>query len=457
LYLKNDLDLKRILDKFLKSDDKRSEKAKINIFYSIGIKGVSVLTYLLLVPITLKYLNPTEYGIWLTLSSILMWINTFDIGLGNGLRNKLTEVVAKNDWVLARAYISTTFSILTIIMFCVFVLFMIINYFLNWYSILNVPMSLVPNMNKIIIITFVIFCLTFVFKIIGNIFLALQRPAINNLMVMLGQLLALIIIYGCTFFTKGSLLKVAIIYSLSPLVVYIVAIFITFYKTYPQLKPGFSYYRKEYIRDLMSVGGYFFILQIAGLILFSTTNVIISNKFGPEKVTIYNIAYRYFSVVPMLFSIVLTPIWSATTDAYIKEDMQWIRSSMSKVNKLLIATLFLLVIMVFVSPFVYRIWIGDEIEIPFPLTFFMSLYIFILVISLSYSSFLNGIGKLKIQVYNTCIVAALFLPLAFLLSDIYSVLGLTIALIVVNFSGLILNIIQFRKIISGKAFGLWNK
>jgi O-antigen/teichoic acid export membrane protein len=130
---------------------------------------------------------------------------------------------------------------------------------------------------------------------------------------------------------------------------------------------------------------------------------------------------------------------------------------MSKVNKLLIATLFLLVIMVFVSPFVYRIWIGDEIEIPFPLTFFMSLYIFILVISLSYSSFLNGIGKLKIQVYNTCIVAALFLPLAFLLSDIYSVLGLTIALIVVNFSGLILNIIQFRKIISGKAFGLWNK
>lgn len=45
---------------------------------------LSIIISLLLVPVTLNYLNSYEYGVWLTLSSILVWINYFDIGLGNG-------------------------------------------------------------------------------------------------------------------------------------------------------------------------------------------------------------------------------------------------------------------------------------------------------------------------------------------------------------------------------------
>ena len=43
-------------------------------------KGGTILISLILVPMTLSYLNPYEYGIWLTLSSTLAWIYTFDIG-----------------------------------------------------------------------------------------------------------------------------------------------------------------------------------------------------------------------------------------------------------------------------------------------------------------------------------------------------------------------------------------
>lgn len=79
----------------LSSGDERTIKVKKNILASVLIKGVDFLVYLLLVPVTLGYLNQYEYGIWLTLSSILMWINSFDIGLGNGLRNKLSEALAQ--------------------------------------------------------------------------------------------------------------------------------------------------------------------------------------------------------------------------------------------------------------------------------------------------------------------------------------------------------------------------
>ena len=75
-----------LLSKFFKGDT-RSVKAKKNIIVSGFIKGADMLVYLLLVPLTLGYLNAYEYGIWLTLNSLLTWIDSFDIGLGNGLRN----------------------------------------------------------------------------------------------------------------------------------------------------------------------------------------------------------------------------------------------------------------------------------------------------------------------------------------------------------------------------------
>ncbi|MDE7189740.1 MAG: hypothetical protein K2N96_06305, partial [Muribaculaceae bacterium] len=81
---------------FFKGEE-RTVKAKKNILASILIKGIDAVVYLLLVPVTLGYLNPYEYGIWLTLNSMLMWINSFDIGLGNGMRNKLAEAIAQNN------------------------------------------------------------------------------------------------------------------------------------------------------------------------------------------------------------------------------------------------------------------------------------------------------------------------------------------------------------------------
>ena len=68
---------------------KRTSLLKKNIAASILIKGISILSSLLLVPLTLDYVNKELYGIWLTLSSIVVWINFFDIGLTLGLKNRL--------------------------------------------------------------------------------------------------------------------------------------------------------------------------------------------------------------------------------------------------------------------------------------------------------------------------------------------------------------------------------
>ena len=118
----------------------RSSKFKTNIIVSVFFKSADTLIYLLLVPITLGYLNPYEYGIWLTLSSVLAWIDSFDIGLGNGLRNKLAESIANNDKIKARKYVSTTFFMLLILMAILLVIGLLVIHWINWEEVLNLSL-----------------------------------------------------------------------------------------------------------------------------------------------------------------------------------------------------------------------------------------------------------------------------------------------------------------------------
>ena len=113
-------------------ESSRSEKVKKNIFLSFILQFISIGTNFLLVPLTLHYLDTERYGIWLTLSSIVSWISFLDIGLGNGLRNKFAEAVAKKELHLARMYVSSTYALLSVIISAMFILFLFAQMFLPW-------------------------------------------------------------------------------------------------------------------------------------------------------------------------------------------------------------------------------------------------------------------------------------------------------------------------------------
>ena len=449
------MNIKAKIYHFWNNPDGRTQKVNRNISYSLIIKGFGILISLLLVPLTLGYLDAYEYGIWLTLNSILLWINSFDIGLGNGLRNKLAIAVAKGDYTLGRIYVSTTFYSLIIIMLFLFAITYFCCISIDWYSVLNVNEDSIPGLEKVVIYSFACFCLNFVFKFVGNVYLALQMPAITNFLNVLGHVFSLLFIWILTKVTDGSLLYVAVVYSISPVLVYMLAYPITFYVRYRILAPSFSLVRFSYLKDLMGIGLQFFFLQIAGIILFASSNLVMSHMLGPESVTPYNIAYRYFSVIPLGYTILISPMWSAVTDAYVKGDIEWIKKSMRKMRTLLLCTAVIIVLMIIFSDFVYRIWVGGAIEIPWKLSLCMGIYIYVLVWSLSYSHFLNGIGKLRIQVLNTFVVAILFYPLAILLVEYWKGVGMVSVMILVNLSGALLNTIQFNKIVNKTDEGLW--
>ena len=126
---------KKYISTFFTKGHSRTLLAKKNIAASFVVKGLSVLINLALVPLTINYVNPSQYGIWLTLSSIIAWFSFFDVGFGHGLRNKFAEAKALGEFEKARSYVSTTYAVLFLLFFTVWCIFYVCNFFIDWTKI----------------------------------------------------------------------------------------------------------------------------------------------------------------------------------------------------------------------------------------------------------------------------------------------------------------------------------
>ena len=435
----------------------RSLAAKKNILASFIIKAFSIAISIVLVPLTIHYVNSSSYGIWLTLSSIVGWLSFFDIGFGNGLRNKFAEAIAANKEDLARIYVSTTYAILSLIIGGVILLFFIVNPFINWSVVLNAPPAMAGELSILAIIVFVFFCLRFIFQLLSTVLTANQEPAKGSFLELLGSMVSLVIIYVLTKTTSGNLLYLGAALSFTPVIVLIVSSFWLYSRGYKKFVPSLKYVNFSYAHDLMSLGLKFFVIQIAAMVLFNTDNIIIIQLLGSDAVTTYNVAYKLFSIVIMVFTIISTPLWSAFTDAYAKNDIQWIRSTILTMEKIWLLLSVFTIILLFVSPMVYKLWLGDTVQVPFALSVAMTSYIIVYVWQTIHVFLLNGIGKIKLQLYLVIFSSLINIPLAIFLGNKFGLVGITAtSTILFAVMGTIFSI-QTRKILNNTATKIWNE
>lgn len=437
--------------------DYRSKLLLKNIGIGFFAKGFSILISFFCVPITLGYLNDYEYGVWITLNSIFSWISLTDIGLGNGLRNKLTEALAQKDYDRARGLVSTAFLSISIIIIIVYILFLSACHFINWYTILNVEPSKIMDLEKVIIFSCGFICLGFIFRLLGNIFMALQIPSINDILNLICGIISFLAIYILAATTqKGSLLYVASIFTGVPLIVYSTACIITF-TLKKHISPRLYFVKLKYVRTIYSLGFKFFILQISGILIFTTSNLIISQLFGPKEVTPYNLAFKYMSILSIGFTIVLTPFWSAVTDAITRGEYDWVKKTVISLNKIWGLSVICAIIMTIICDWVYKIWLNDSIDIPMHLTIACAAYACVSNWNNIYSYILSGTGKLQIQLWLASFQGIIYIPCAIILGKVMGLVGIPIALTCVLLLSSILPPIQCYKIINQTASGIWTK
>jgi O-antigen/teichoic acid export membrane protein len=407
----------------------------------------------------LAYLDILKYGIIIIMLYLVAWFNVLDFGLGHGLRNKFTEALGLNKHKQARIYVSTCYSMLGIISIIFFSFFLFFNQFLPWQKILAVDQSFNEEILILSLIIFGCFSLNLVLNTISNILWADQKSSIADLNLLITKIVIIVIIYIFTKTSSSSLIYVGLTYSVTPLLVLFIFSLYLYNSKYKDYSPSFKFVDFKFGKKLYEIGWKFFILQISYIVLMLTDNIIITQLYGPETVTPYHIAGKYYSVALTLFLIISSATRSAFTEAFTKKKFSWIKDTMNKQKKILIGVIILIIVMIAASNYAFKIWVGEKIIIDYQLSIGWGLFVIIYSYSVIYIHFLNGVGKFKLQMINASIGATINIPLSIFLAKYVGLgsAGVILATSITLAIYLIFGKIQYEKIINNKATGIWNE
>lgn len=428
-----------------------------NILFSGILKVIGLLTSLIIVPVTINYLNNEVYGIWMTITSMLFWINTFDIGLGNGMRNYLTESLSKGDYEKGRAYISTTFILLTFIVLAMALVLAIPMMTLNFNKVFNTMAINQEDLRNVMFVAIGFTLVNFVMKNIGYIFIALQKYALNDLLAISGNVISLIIIFFLTKFTTGNLMYVVLAYTATFTVIYLAAAIPVFMK-YPKLKPGVKYFDKSLSKQIVGKGMGFFVIQISScLVIFGAANLFITQFCGPAQVTVYNIAYKYFNLLVIAYTILISPMWNAYTDALVKDDWEWIGHTFHRAIRFWGLSVLGGLVMLALSQLFYSLWVGQKVEVPLSVSFSVLIYVCFFNFNNCVTYLINGLNKIRVQIMTSLFFTAVYILSVFLLKGRFGIEGIVLSMAVSYAAMSIIHLYQCELLIRHRARGIWNK
>lgn len=439
------------------SGSSRTQVVKKNIMGTFVLRITNIAISLLLVPATIGYVSADLYGVWLALASIMTWLNFADIGFTLGLKNKLAEALAKEDYDRGKALVSTTYCMMLLIFVPVCVVLEFLIPFINWTSLLNVDPVYSDEIQQVMHVLIAFASLQMIVNVIVSVADAFQKVALSSLFGVTGNFLALIIIYILRVVYPPSLLALAFPLAAMPIIVTIVASFILFSRRFNKVSPSIYYVKKEYIKDLFGLGYKFFIINAQVLVLYQSTNILISHVSSPLEVTNYNIAYKLLNCAMMAYTIITAPLWPAYTDAYARDDYGWMRSTRDKLKKVLLASILGCICLALLSQPIYRIWVGEGVSVPLQLTFMVALYVIVYCWMNLNGTLIVGMGKIQLETIIVLIGMICHIPLSLFLGQYIGAYGVLTSLILINlFYAVVMNI-QVVKLINKSATGIWDK
>ena len=435
----------------------RNRMLRNNILLSGVIKAVGLLTSLLVVPATLDYLDKEQYGIWMTISSILIWFSFFDVGLGNGMRNYLAQSISVGDFRKGRIYLSTTLAMLTCIAVLLILVSTVCTFSFDLNKVFNTTAVGNLQLTVALLIATVFTLIQFVVKNVGLVYVAMQRYAINDLLIVSGNVVALIIVYIITKTTETNLLYVVLTFTATPVVIFMLAA-IPLFKKHPQLRPSLSSIDQAFARQILGKGlGFFFIQITSVLVIFGGANIFIAQALGQEAVTTYNIAYKFFNLLIIAYTIVIAPMWSAYTDASVKGDFVWIESTLKRTLAVWGLTLVAGFAMLALSGLFYRLWVGESVLVPFTVSCCVFVYASLFNLNSGVTALINGVNKIQVQIITSVVITVLYIVAVSFWGMRHGIEGIVICMAASYAIMSLIHLYQCRLIISRRARGIWNK
>jgi O-antigen/teichoic acid export membrane protein len=438
----------------------RSEIVYRNLVVLLGVRGASFVVNLWVIRVGLELVSTSDYGVWLVLSSLVTWISLFDFGLGNGIRNVVAIALARRDLERAQRYLSTGYVLVFAICGLFLLLALGITPFVHWSRVLSAPDSSEEMLRALALIALVSFSLRLGTGLVSSLLLGGGKSALTGLIDLVANVATLLTLEFLKSTSAGSLFSLGATISVMSAIVPAVATFLVFrWSAFHQIRPSLKSFERKLVRELLGPGIRFFIISTAAVIVFTSSNIVIAHICGPGEVTVYNVAFKYFSLLSVGFAVILTPFWSAFTDAFTTGDTHWAKRAMRRLLLVWMGVSLVAVVMVLVSPVLIRFWLGDAVRVPFGIAVVFAIYTCIINWNGLFAYFLNGVGKIHLQMMYAVFLLIAHVPLCLLFASVLGMglMGILVASILSLSIGAAFQPLQYRRIITGDASGIWAK
>lgn len=403
-----------------------SDNNMIVIKNTIGtflVKGLALVVSLITTPAFIQYFNDNAVlGVWYTLLSVLTWFLNFDLGIGNGIRNNLVNDFANQDYKSAKKTISSglfSISIVTVVMIAIGVpLISLID--LNWLY--NISSDVISE-NVLFVSTALVFLgimLRFLLTTVSSIFYALQKSAVNNFLALCVSVLQLLFVWIFRYDDpEQALIYLSAAYIAIANVPILIAGVILFFTKLKECRPNIKFVERSYIKKVMSIGSVFFVCQILYMLIINTNDFLITNLFGPQFTTEYSFYYRLSSLISMVISLAMTPIWSVVTKAMAEKKYDWL-NKLYKLCKLIgLGTIVIQFLFVPIEQFVMDIWLRENsIAVDYMTAISFACFGSVFIYSTILSTFVCGMARMKLQTVSYAIGVVVKFAIVFILAEI---------------------------------------
>ena len=405
-----------------------------NIFATGGINVISIIIALFATPAYMRYFDDDAIlGLWFTLLSILEAMSVMDFGLGNGIRNRLTEAIARKESTKGKKIVSSGYCIIIVIIIVIFILGNIILTFIPWKNALNINSNNISPKEILLCIRLIYFSimLQIVLKLINSILYALQKAAIATFLPVCTNMLMLIfVLIGGNGNSVDKLIYLFIWYCVVSNLPYFIVTCWLFWGRYKEYRPSIRYADKEMAVSTFKLGLVFFYLTLMSMMTHNTNELIISALFKSSYVVDYQIYNKVYILIPTAMNVIMIPLWSAATKELAKKNYFWLKGLYNFLYLVSVGAFFMACMIIpFMQPII-NVWLGENaININPVLCIPFILYVTINAFNGANATVANGCGWLKVQMIMAPVSAILNIPFSILLKY---VLGDWTAIVLAN-------------------------
>lgn len=390
-----------------------------NMAVAFIIKGFSLILSFLMTPAFILFFGDnTVLGVWYTMLSVLSWFLNFDLGIGNGIRNNLVKSIANKDYTEAKKTISSGMVSTGIVSVFLGLVGMGLLMLLDLHKVFNVTQDVIPT-NVLYLSTLMVFIaimLRFFLTTVTSVFYAIQKSSINNFLTLVVSLLQFVFIKTAKFESAANgLFALSVAYLVISNLPVAIAGVIVFGTKLKNCRPNIKYVERHAAKQIMGIGTVFFSCQIFYMIIMNTNSFLITNQFGAEYTAEYEFYYRLTSLISMIVTLAVTPIWSMVTKAISEKKYNWL-CKLYRIMK--IAGFSAIAVQFLILPFeqwLMDIWLRENsITVKMPIAIAFACFGATFVYSSILSTIVCGMARMKLQaimygIGATCKIAIVLL------------------------------------------------